>query len=174
MLNAYDHEDAEPLKASVEHVVSPVRKLIDRASEQGVDVLYVNDNFGDWSAGREQIVEAALNGTARELVEPIAPPAGSLFVVKARHSIFYQTPLEYMLRQQDIDHLILVGQVTEQCILYSALDGHVRHFDIVIPRDCVAHIHEGLADAALRMMETNMGAHVVPSEQALDAAQTRR
>jgi len=115
-------------------------------------------------------VEAALNGTARELVEPIAPPAGSLFVVKACHSIFYQTPLDYMLRQQDIDRLILVGQVTEQCILYSALDGHVRHFDIVIPRDCVAHIHEGLADAALQMMETNMRAHVVTGEEALEVA----
>ena len=115
-------------------------------------------------------MEAALNGTARELVEPIAPPAGSLFVVKARHSIFYQTPLDYTLRQQGIDRLILVGQVTEQCILYSALDGHVRRFDIVIPRDCVAHIHEGLADAALQMMDTNMRAHVVTGEEALEVA----
>ncbi len=38
MLNAYDHDDAEPLKASVEHVVTPVRKLIDSANEQGFDV----------------------------------------------------------------------------------------------------------------------------------------
>jgi len=54
MLNAYDHDDAKPLKASVEHVFTPVRKLIDSANEQGFDVLYVNDNFGDWSAGQEQ------------------------------------------------------------------------------------------------------------------------
>ncbi len=31
--------------------------------------------------------------------------------------------------------LILAGQVTEQCILYSALDAYVRHFDIRIAQD---------------------------------------
>ena len=40
----------------------------------------------------------------------------------------------------------------------------------MIPRDCVAHIHEGLADAALQMMETNMRAHVVTGEEALEVA----
>lgn len=55
---------------------------------------------------------------------------------------------------------MLTGQVTEQCVLYSALDAHIRHFDVIVPRDAVAHIHEDLAGAALRMMERNMGAHV--------------
>ena len=55
---------------------------------------------------------------------------------------------------------MLVGQVTEQCILYSALDAYVRHFAVAVPRDAVAHIHEELADAALRMMERNMSADV--------------
>jgi nicotinamidase-related amidase len=70
------------------------------------------------------------------------------------------TPLEYLLGQKDIDRLILTGQVTEQCILYSALDAYVRHFEVVVPRDGVAHIHEELADAALEMMKRNMGAEI--------------
>jgi nicotinamidase-related amidase len=93
-------------------------------------------------------------------VEPIVPRGDTLFVVKARHSIFYQTPLEYLLSQEDVERLVLVGQVTEQCILYSALDAYIRHLDVVVPRDAVAHIHEDLADAALRMMEVNMDADV--------------
>ena len=81
-------------------------------------------------------------------------------MLKARHTIFYMTPLEYLLGQKEIDHLVLAGQVTEQCILYSALDAYVRHFEVSIPRDGVAHIHENLADAALEMMERNMGAEI--------------
>jgi nicotinamidase-related amidase len=38
------------------------------------------------------------------------------------HSTFYETPLEYLLDQMGIGRLVLSGQVTEQCILYSALD----------------------------------------------------
>jgi hypothetical protein len=42
-------------------------------------------------------------------------------------------------------------------------DAYVRHYEIVIPRDAVAHIHADLADAALRMMEINMRAKLVDS-----------
>ena len=43
---------------------------------------------------------------------------------------------------------------------YEHEDAYVRHYPIVIPRDAVAHIHRDLADAALRMMETNVAAEV--------------
>lgn len=36
--------------------------------------------------------------------------------------------------------LILTGQATEQCILNTALDAYVRHFDVVVPTDAVAGI----------------------------------
>ena len=41
----------------------------------------------------------------------------------------------------------------------------VRHLDVTVPRDAVAHIHADLADAALRMMERNMGARVCDSDE---------
>jgi nicotinamidase-related amidase len=66
----------------------------------------------------------------------------------------------YLLRHEEIERIVLVGQVTEQCILYSALDAYVRQFAVGVPRDAVAHIYEDLADAALRMMERNMSADV--------------
>jgi nicotinamidase-related amidase len=62
---------------------------------------------------------------------------------------------------------VLAGQVTEQCILYSALDGYVRHFDVVIPTDAVAHIDEQMAHAAIRMMETNMHAQLATGPEAV-------
>jgi len=36
---------------------------------------------------------------------------------------------------------------------------------VVVPRDAVAHIHEDLAEAALRMMELNMEAEVVAADE---------
>jgi nicotinamidase-related amidase len=72
-----------------------------------------------------------------------------------------------MLREQDVQRVILTGQVTEQCILYTALDAYIRHFDVVVPRDAVAHIHADLAEAALRMMETNMRAEILDAQAAI-------
>jgi nicotinamidase-related amidase len=160
MLNTYEHPDAEPLTRNVERALPRMRELIDRAHDEGVPTIYVNDNFGTWTSDRDELVETALAGEYAHLVEPLVPREDTLFVIKARHSIFYQTPLEYLLSQEDVDRVVLASQVTEQCILYSALDAYVRHIEVGVPRDAVAHIHEDLAKAALRMMEVNMDAAV--------------
>lgn len=164
MLNEYDHEDADVLVESVREALPAMRRLVERAHEEGTAVVYVNDNYGDWSAGRPELIRRAAAGRARELVEPIAPAEGTWFIAKARHSIFYGTQLEYLLREQEVERIVLVGQVTEQCILYSALDAYVRHFCVAVPRDAVAGIHADMADCALRMMERNMGADVVDAD----------
>jgi nicotinamidase-related amidase len=160
MLNPYDHEDAEQLTPSVEEAVGNMRDLVRRAAEESVDVIYVNDNYGNWTSSREELIDAAVGGNRADLVEPILPADDTDFVIKARHSIFYSTPLEYLLGQRDVDHLVLAGQVTEQCILYSALDAYVRHHQVTIPRDAVAHIDPDLAESALTMMERNMAAEI--------------
>ena len=164
MINSYDHPDADDLAASVEKALPKMVELVERADDEDVLTIYVNDNFGAWNSNRDELLRSALEGKFRHLVEPIAPADEALFVVKARHSIFYQTPLEYLLAQEDVDRVVLVGQVTEQCILYSALDAYIRHFDVVVPRDAVAHIHQDLPDAALRMMVVNMRAEVVSAD----------
>jgi nicotinamidase-related amidase len=161
MLNPYDHEDADRLVESVERVVEPIAALVKRATDAGAELIYVNDNYGDWNSSSEELAQGALAGRRPDLVEPLLPPEAADFVIKARHTIFYMTPLEYLLTQREIGHLILAGQVTEQCILYSALDAYVRHLDVSIPTDAVAHIHEDLAQAALKMMERNMRAQLV-------------
>jgi len=162
MLNTYDHEDADRLTANVERVVEPIASLVERAVDEDVAVIYVNDNYDDWNSSQEELAERAMAGKRPDLVEPILPPDSADFVIKARHTIFYMTPLEYLLSQKGIDHLVLAGQVTEQCILYSALDAYVRQLRVSIPPDGVAHIHEDLSDAALKMMERNMRADLTP------------
>jgi len=160
MINAYDFPDAEKVVPSAREAVPVIQELI--AAADG-PVIYVNDNFGQWRSNRDELEQGALDSEHRDLVEPIRPDDDALFVVKARHSIFYQTPLEYLLRQEEIGRVVLAGQVTEQCILYSALDAYIRHFEVRVPRDAVAHIHDDLAEAALTMMERNMSADVTPA-----------
>jgi len=165
MLNRYEHEDAEPLLESVREIVPTLARLIETARRRNVLTIYVNDNHGDWTAGRAQLSEWALDGADPAVIEPILPHDDAPFLVKARHSAFYETQLEYLLRQQNIDRLVLAGQVTEQCILYSALDAYVRHFEVIIARDAVAHIHEDLAHAALTMMERNMRTELLSADE---------
>ncbi len=168
MLNPYDHEDAETLAANAADRIGPLTELITATRDSGTDLVYVNDNYEDFTATSKDLGEHAMQGRHPELVEPILPPRGTLFVQKVRHSAFYSTSLDHLLRTRGIDTVVLAGQVTEQCILYSALDAYVRGFGVRVARDAVAPLDPELGDAALRMMERNMRARVVPAAQALD------
>jgi nicotinamidase-related amidase len=161
MMNSYRHPDAQELIPNVAEIVDPLAGLIRRAHDaDDVDVVYVNDNYGDFSAEFSDIVCSACQGVRPDLVEPVVPPAGSRVVTKVRHSVFYSTPVAHLLNRLGTKRLILTGQVTEQCILYSALDAYVRHFPVVIPTDAVAHLDPELGAAALTMMERNMSAEL--------------
>jgi len=111
-------------------------------------------------------------------VEPIIDPLSQLLkrahdtddvemMTKVRHSAFYSTPLGYLLGRLGTERVVITGQVTEQCILYTALDAYVRHFDVVLPPDAVAHIDAELGTAALKMMEQNMAATLLPAAECI-------
>jgi nicotinamidase-related amidase len=168
VLSSYEHDDAAPLKDSVEERLPQMEALVREAKERDVLTVYVNDNHEDWTQDRHTIMAGLKDSPNARLVDPLAPADDVPFITKGRHSIFWETPLAYLLQRSGIEHLVLIGQVTEQCILYSALDGYIRHFEITIPRDACATIDQEMEEAALRMMERNMHARITDAAHAFD------
>jgi nicotinamidase-related amidase len=161
MLNPYDHEDADKLAESVRERLPRIVELRDRAQESDdVLLVYANDNYERWEATRDDLVADALAGEHPDLVQPIVPPRDVPFLPKGRHSAFYETPLSHLLHTEEVERLVICGQVTEQCVFYTALDGFLRGYEVVIPTDAVAHIVPGFAEAALGMMRDNLHAEV--------------
>jgi nicotinamidase-related amidase len=168
MMNTYQHPDAEELIPNVGAIIDPLADLVGRARQsEGVDLVYINDNYGDFTAQFSDIVRSALDGARPDLVKPIVPSDEFRVMTKVRHSAFYATALDYLLNRLETKRLILTGQVTEQCILYTALDAYVRHFPVVIPTDAVAHLDADLGKAALKMMERNMSAELTTAAECL-------
>ena len=74
MMNTYQHPDAEDLIPNVEKIMDPLADLIRRARDaDGVDLIYVNDNYGDFAAQFSDIVGSALDGARPDLIKPIVP-----------------------------------------------------------------------------------------------------
>ena len=70
VLSTYDHEDADRLAETAREALPAIRRLVDRAGEHEVLTVYVNDNFGEWNAGRAEIVDHVRPGARfAELVE---------------------------------------------------------------------------------------------------------
>lgn len=92
MLNRYEHEDGERLLKSVRGIVRPLARLIEAAREGEVLTVYVNDNHGDWTAGRSQLSRWALGGRDQGVIEPILPRDDVPFLVKASSAASLETP----------------------------------------------------------------------------------
>jgi nicotinamidase-related amidase len=166
MLNPYDHDDGDALAEQVRERLDAIRALIEATPRAGAELIYVNDNYDDFAATSTDLAEQALAGRHPDVVEPILPPDGCPFVEKVRHSAFYESSLNHLLHVKEIKTLVLAGQVTEQCILYTALDAYIRGFDLRVARDAVVPLDRELGDAALRMMERNMSAQLVDARDA--------
>lgn len=129
--------------------------LRNRLRRRGVPVVYVNDNFGDWSSNFSSVVRrcAALRGPSGTIAKLLAPSPNNASVLKPRHSAFYGTPLEFLLAELGAKTLILTGITADACITVTAHDAHIREFDLWIPRDCVASASANDTRAALAQLK---------------------
>jgi nicotinamidase-related amidase len=166
LINPLDFECGDRLYERALPAARAAAALQSRARSAGVTTIYVNDCFETGATGLKEMVERhrARGGRAAELLDVMgADPDRDHFVAKTRHSGFYRTGLEVMLRRMRIEHLILTGVAADICVLATAFDAHMRGFDLSVPCDCVASESAEAELWALRHMARVLEADVRPS-----------
>jgi nicotinamidase-related amidase len=146
-----------------------------RAQAAGIPVIYVNDNFGKWRSDLRALVTHCLEADVRgrPIVALLAPDADDYVVLKPKHSGFFSTTLDTLLRYLQVSTLILTGMAGNVCVLFTANDAFMRDFRLVVPADCVASIDPAENRHALAQMHAVLGADLTPSS-ALDLDALRR
>ncbi|HMU25905.1 MAG TPA: isochorismatase family cysteine hydrolase [Solirubrobacterales bacterium] len=125
MISRWDFDGADRAADRAGDAVEAINRLRRRAGEN-LKVVYANDMDGGFHGSRETAFALAMSGRHPELVSPLEPRPDEDFIHKGQHSAFYGTPLAHLLDVCDVETIWLAGQATEQCILYTALDAHVR------------------------------------------------
>ncbi len=148
-----------------------IARLKARCKRLGIPAIYVNDNFGRWRSDFVRQVEHCLEDETpgKPLVEALLPQEDDYYVLKPKHSGFYQTPLDLLLSYLKARTLILTGFAGNFCVLFTAHDAFMRDYHLVVPSDCVASETEEANSDALRRIEQVLKADVRASS-ALDLA----
>lgn len=146
-----------------------------RAREAGIPVIYVNDNFGRWRSNFDDVVRHCLDEevAGRPLAQRLSPAPDDYFVLKPKHSAFFSTTLDTLLKYLGVERLILTGITADMCLLLTAADAHMRDFELSVPRDCTAAITPAQSRMALDYMKRVTDADVRPSTR-LDLRQLAR
>src|SRR5438093_12099713 len=154
VINDFHFPEADQLLKHARPMARNLLRLKRRAQKAGVPVIYVNDNFGRWKSDfRRTVDHCARHGRGRDLVQLLRPEASCYFVLKPKHSGFFSTTLETLLRYLETKTLILTGIAGNFCVLFTANDAYMRDFNLFVPRDCTVSNTKKENESALRLMK---------------------
>lgn len=150
------------------HAAPMAKRIVDlkrRVKSVGIPVIYANDNFGKWRSDFNKLVRHVRDNNHRgqPLVELLEPEEDDYCVLKPKHSGFFHTTLDLLLRYLQVTTLIITGIQTHICVLFTANDAYIRDFELIIPSDCVAAEQREDHDYALRLMRQVLKADLRPS-----------
>ena len=165
VINDLDFAEANQLMRFVPAMSKKLATLKQRAKRAGIPAIYVNDNFGRWRSDFRRQVEHCAKGRAREMVERLRPDEDDYFVLKPKHSGFFSTTLEMLLRYLGVNELIITGIAGTYCVLFTANDAYMRDYRLRVPRDCCISNTRDENNQALRLMEKYLGADTRPSSR---------
>lgn len=150
-------------------------RLKQRARAAGIPAIYVNDNFGKWQSDfRAQVRHCLEDDVAgRLLVEKLKPAPEDYFILKPKHSGFYSTTLDLLLRALESSALIVTGIAGDKCVLFTANDGYLRDYKIFVPADCVVSNNPKENRQVLQLMKRVLHADIRTSTELNLAAMKR-
>jgi nicotinamidase-related amidase len=165
-INDFEFPRGKQLFERAIKIAPKIAALKKKATALGIPAIYINDNFGRWQSKFDEILRHCLEEGVRgkPFVEQLVPEQRDYFVLKPKHSGFYQTPLEILLKHLGSNRIILTGVSTNSCILFTASDAYMRDMKIAVPSDCVAACNSREHDCAMQQMQEMLKADCSPSE----------
>lgn len=172
VINPLDFPEADQLLPFAVPAANRLRELKLRARAAQVPVIYANDNFGRWRSDLSAVIERCdqPDCKGRPLVERLRPEPEDYFVLKPKHSAFFATTLDTLLRYLGTRTLVLGGIATDICVLFTANDAYMRDLRLIVPRDGVASNVATDSEQALALMRRVLKA-ATPEANQVDFAE---
>ena len=167
VINDMEFDSGEALLRNALPAARNLARLKQRVKDAGFSTIYVNDNFGKWRSDFRQQLDHVLDEGVRG--EPIAkllrPVKEDYFVLKPKHSGFYNTQLDLLIDYLHVKTVILAGFATDMCVLFTASDAYLRDLQIVVPPDCSASASREHHEQALDHMRRVLHVQTPPSAE---------
>lgn len=165
MINSFQFDMGEHLAEKTKQIVPRILSLKKHAKQNNWPIIYINDHYGLWKADIDAIRKECKNEISWDIIESISPQKEDYFLIKPKHSAFYETALHTLLTELQVTRLIITGIAGNICVLFTANDAYMREYSIMIPKDCTASNSNEDNDFALTMMESVLFAEITTEKQ---------
>jgi ureidoacrylate peracid hydrolase len=143
-------------------IIGPIARVLTQARQRRLPIVYLTMTFdgeppggaGFWTMEREvrwvaageplqaRVPSARLPAGVKDndILPELTPEPDDIVVVKPRHSGFYNTELDTMLKVRGITALIFTGGTTSICVESTLRDAAFRDYRCVLLADCTAEL----------------------------------
>jgi len=170
MLNDFVKPEGALVVPCAADLVPKQAQLLKAARESGMSVVYLADRHQPNDPEFKMWPPHAVVGTwGSEVIEELAPAENERVIPKRRYSGFYGTDLDLTLREASVSTVVLVGVLTDICVMYTSADASARGYRVIVVTDATGSVSDERHKFALEHMREVHGASLVTSAELLKA-----
>jgi nicotinamidase-related amidase len=156
----------------VKKVVENVGKLLGICRKKGFDIIHVRILAPTANPRHTAKVNRKIGlivppgSEGSEFIDEVKPLPGEVVISKTNGGALSGTNLDFILRNMDIDSLIIVGFLTDQCVLATAIHAADLGYDVLLLEDACTTRSKELHEATLMSLK-DVAAKVKTTEEVI-------
>lgn len=155
-----EREVAEALRGYDERIgkaVKNARRILQACRKKGYDIVHIklgaqtSDPRHTAKINRKADFIVPMDTEKADFLDEVKPLKRELVFPKTNGGAFTGTNLDFVLRNMDIDSIIVTGFLTDQCVLATAICGADIGYDVLLVEDACTGTTKQNHDAVIRL-----------------------
>jgi nicotinamidase-related amidase len=167
MQNDFVLESGKLVVPAARGSVPAIRRLLDRSRSAGIKIVYTQDT--SYPSDREFEIwpeHCLINTPGWHIIDDLLPQQADLVCQKNRYDGFYGTWLDHFLSKiWKVENVIIVGTVSNICVLHTAASAGLRWYHVVVPADGITAYTEFDQALTLHQVGTLYNGSILRSEK---------
>lgn len=141
----------------INKAVKNAQKILRACRKKGYDIVHVklgaqtSDPRHTAKVNRKADFIVPMDAERGRFLDEVKPAEGELVFPKTNGGAFTGTNLDFVLRNMDINSIIVTGFLTDQCVLATTIHGGDTGYDVLLVEDACTGTTKENHDAVIRI-----------------------
>ncbi|MBN2366287.1 MAG: cysteine hydrolase [Calditrichaeota bacterium] len=165
MQNDFVKDEGNLNVPTAKETIGNIQKILQAARKKGMHIAYTQDTAVEGDPEFDIWPEHCIKDTwGWEIVDELKPEKKDLICPKNRYDGFYGTWLDhFLINIWKVEHVVIMGTVSNICVLHTAASAGLRWLKIVMPADGISALTEFDQALTLRQVSSLYGGKITES-----------
>lgn len=147
------------------NIIHNVNGIISKARSKDIPVIYLKDEHLSSDPETKHWGQHAMKGDpGSEIIPDLIPEINDIVISKSTYSGYFNTNLDTILENLQVEEVVLAGVSTNICVQHNAADSFFRGYKVTVIENATAAFEPALHLQALQYMRDIYGVKTIDSE----------